>query len=253
MRAYEKHFFSLRRHEYDIRATWVKLLKAKNNSRRSAVIRQTGISKISIFYKLRAVSWPASFALDLMHLSSNISKYMFDHWEGRYFSRSSGITSPGFFDSRQRAEMSNVIDKNLLNLPSSFGRPPSKLFEDGGLKSEEWKTWSTLISVPLLKGYLPQNHLLAWSKFADVLQFCHNAPSFDQRAVDNIRNECYNFYKFYESEYYQYKEEYLSACRSVFHYILHIPDVIEQMGPMWSYWQYPIERLIGMLQPLLKS
>ena len=38
-----------------------------------------------------------------------------------------------------------------------------------------------------------------------------------------------------------------------FHYLLHISDCISNCGPCWSYWQYPMERLCGMLLPLVHS
>lgn len=38
-----------------------------------------------------------------------------------------------------------------------------------------------------------------------------------------------------------------------FHYILHVADSIHNTGPCWATWQYPMERLCGILQPLVKS
>lgn len=38
-----------------------------------------------------------------------------------------------------------------------------------------------------------------------------------------------------------------------FHYLLHIADSIWSTGPAWATWQYPMERLCGMLLPLVKS
>jgi hypothetical protein len=38
-----------------------------------------------------------------------------------------------------------------------------------------------------------------------------------------------------------------------FHYILHVADSIQNTGPCWSTWQFPMEHTCGMLQPLAKS
>ena len=38
-----------------------------------------------------------------------------------------------------------------------------------------------------------------------------------------------------------------------FHYLLHISESIMDCGPCWSFWQYPMERLCGMLIPLVHS
>ena len=37
-----------------------------------------------------------------------------------------------------------------------------------------------------------------------------------------------------------------------FHFILHIADSIQNTGPCWSTWQFPMERTCGMLQPFAK-
>jgi len=38
-----------------------------------------------------------------------------------------------------------------------------------------------------------------------------------------------------------------------FHYLLHVADSIEDFGPCRGYWQFPMERMCGMLIPLVKS
>jgi hypothetical protein len=38
-----------------------------------------------------------------------------------------------------------------------------------------------------------------------------------------------------------------------FHYLLHVADSIKDCGPCWVSWQYPMERLCGMLLPLVHS
>ena len=38
-----------------------------------------------------------------------------------------------------------------------------------------------------------------------------------------------------------------------FHYLLHIEECITRSGPCWNYWQFPLERMIGMLQPMVHN
>jgi len=38
-----------------------------------------------------------------------------------------------------------------------------------------------------------------------------------------------------------------------FHYLLHVADSIKNCGPCWTSWQYPMERMCGMLLPLVRS
>ena len=38
-----------------------------------------------------------------------------------------------------------------------------------------------------------------------------------------------------------------------FHYLLHVTDSIKNCDPCWTSWQYPMERMCGMLLPLVHS
>ena len=38
-----------------------------------------------------------------------------------------------------------------------------------------------------------------------------------------------------------------------FHYLLYLIDSIQTTGPCWATWQFPMERLCGMLLPLVRS
>ena len=38
-----------------------------------------------------------------------------------------------------------------------------------------------------------------------------------------------------------------------FHYLLHVADSIKNTDPCWATWQFPMERVCGMLLPLAKS
>ena len=37
------------------------------------------------------------------------------------------------------------------------------------------------------------------------------------------------------------------------HALLHISDSIEEMGPVWAYWAFPMERFCGRVQRHVKS
>src|SRR5271154_2622344 len=54
-------------------------------------------------------------------------------------------------------------------------------------------------------------------------------------------------------EYYRGLRERLSTIKLCFHNLLHIADSIENTGPCWATWQFPMERICGMLLPLARS
>lgn len=53
--------------------------------------------------------------------------------------------------------------------------------------------------------------------------------------------------------YYQYDPDRLATCPLTVHALLHIADGIEECGPVWAYWAFPMERYCGALQPAIKS
>ena len=54
-------------------------------------------------------------------------------------------------------------------------------------------------------------------------------------------------------KYYHGEEERISTMKLCFHNILHIADSIKNTGPCWATWQFPMERVCGMLLPLARS
>ena len=59
------------------------------------------------------------------------------------------------------------------------------------------------------------------------------------------------FVHHYEQAYYQFKFHRLSACKPVIHALLHVVTCIRKMGPMWSYGQWTMERMVGLLSQKL--
>ena len=45
----------------------------------------------------------------------------------------------------------------------------------------------------------------------------------------------------------------VAACPLTIHALLHIAPSIRIMGPMWTYWVFPIERFCGSILPNIKS
>lgn len=53
--------------------------------------------------------------------------------------------------------------------------------------------------------------------------------------------------------YYQYDSDRLQTCPVNVHYLLHIVDSIEAIGPVWCYWAYPMERFCSFIGAAVKS
>jgi hypothetical protein len=53
--------------------------------------------------------------------------------------------------------------------------------------------------------------------------------------------------------YYQYKPERLPCMTLTVHALLHVANTIETIGPVWTWWPFPIERQCGRFQRKVKS
>ncbi|CAB4436877.1 unnamed protein product [Rhizophagus irregularis] len=138
-------------------------------------------------------------------------------------------------------------------MPSDFGRSPRNIAaHHEGFKAEEWANWIVLYSIPLLKNHLPRQIIKGWKYFVDAVHLCQKRIISNDDLME-IQHLILAFYKHYETIYYQYEAERLPAMKICFHYLLHLVDSIQATGPCWSTWQFPIERLFGMLLPLVRS
>ncbi|KAL1914421.1 uncharacterized protein VTP21DRAFT_8939 [Calcarisporiella thermophila] len=91
-----------------------------------------------------------------------------------------------------------------------------------------------------------------WYQFVSAVRICLSW-TLTGKNVQEIRKKLHMFYHHYTREYSGNNIELLSAHRIVFHYLLHVADSIQDYGPPWSFWQFPMERYCGMLIPLVRS
>lgn len=91
-----------------------------------------------------------------------------------------------------------------------------------------------------------------WTKFVNACKLCLKMEITPDE-LNQIERLFSEFVVHYEKEYYQREIARLPATLISFHYLLHIAKSIRNTGPSWATWQYPMERLCGMLLPLVRS
>ncbi|RIB11190.1 hypothetical protein C2G38_127932 [Gigaspora rosea] len=117
---------------------------------------------------------------------------------------------------------------------------------------DEWANWIVLYSMPLLRDHLPKKIIQGWSLFVAAVKLCQKRI-ISSDDINELRRLILGFYDHYEKTYYRQEQIRLPAMKICLHYLLHLVDTIETNGPCWSTWQFPIERLCGMLMPLVQS
>ncbi|CAG8655680.1 3699_t:CDS:2 [Gigaspora rosea] len=129
------------------------------------------------------------------------------------------------------------------DLPSNPGRPLRNILHHyRGYKAEEWAAWITMYSLPLLKGRLPSEYYNGWSLFVRAVRLCQKKV-ISVHDLNNINELLLKFYTHYEKKYYKNSIERISAMKICVHYMLHISSSIQNNGPCWATWQFPIERV----------
>ncbi|GES97105.1 transposase domain-containing protein [Rhizophagus clarus] len=139
---------------------------------RELLASNLGVVGRSVLLDIRSTQFPACFPVDIMHLFyENVAPYMLRHWMGSFFKDSTLNNQPYTLNNKQWSEIGANMDAIKKSIPTEFGRPPRNIFRHySGYKAEEWASWITLYSLPLLKDQLPSVYLKGWSL---LLQF-HN-------------------------------------------------------------------------------
>ncbi|XP_011686450.1 PREDICTED: uncharacterized protein LOC105449147 [Wasmannia auropunctata] len=141
----------------------------------------------------------------------------------------------------------HVIDADLRNMqpPSFVQRMPRAIKTYLSLwKAQEYKLWLIYYSVPILLGVMNQeyfdHHLQLLSA---VYLLSRDSISFDQIEVarNHLRSYISKFADFYGVR---------NMSMNV-HQLLHLPDVVLDLGPLWVYSCFFLEDLNGKLSKLI--
>ncbi|KAJ8456982.1 hypothetical protein ONZ45_g18499 [Pleurotus djamor] len=94
-----------------------------------------------------------------------------------------------------------------------------------------------------------------YTHFVELVRLVRLCLQFEisSEEIDEIREGFSNWVLKYEKLYYQYSPDRLATCPLTIHGLLHIADGITEMGPVWAYWAFPMERYCGKLQRGIKS
>ncbi|GET04964.1 transposase domain-containing protein [Rhizophagus clarus] len=122
-----------------------------------------------------------------------------------------------------------LMKESQTCLPLEFGRAPRDISKyHTGFKVVEWQNWIELFSVPLLKDIFIDKHINGWINYVKAVKLSLKYV-ISNDDLQEIKCSLIMFYNYYENEN------------------------IEYSGPCWAYWQFPIERLCGMLIPMVYS
>ena len=180
----------------------------------------------------------AGTAVDYMHCTLlGVMKYLLSLWFNSEHSK----------EEYYIGRYVTIVDQRLEQIkpPSVISRRPRSLSEHMRYyKASELRSFLLYYSLPVLLGILPAQY---WNRFSllsvtmylllqtsiseEQLQFCQRNPN----------KFCNNFQVLYS-------ERYMSAN---IHLLLHLPDSVRELGPLWAYSCFHFEGLNGILKGLV--
>ncbi|KAL0056826.1 hypothetical protein AAF712_016563 [Marasmius tenuissimus] len=215
---------------------------------------QYGIKGTSIFHNLSSIIFPYAFPFDFMHLVfENNAKNLIGLWTGTYKDLDEGNGEYQF-----EAGTWETIGKETLaagkHIPSAFGAKPPDIADDKtAMTADAYSFWFQYLGPVLLEDRFPQPiYYRHFVEFVKLMKLCLEFE-LDPTQVEEIRNGFKVWVEEYEKLYYQYDPDRTRACPLTLHALLHIVDGIQWVGPVWTYWAFPMERYCGRLQPAIKS
>ncbi|KAJ3925902.1 MAG: hypothetical protein NXY57DRAFT_1051582 [Lentinula lateritia] len=189
-----------------------------------------------------------------MHLLfENILKLVVLWWIGAFKDLDEGSGSFQL-DAKIWEAIGTATSASGSTIPSAFGaRPPNVADDKQATTADSWSFWLLYLGPILLQNKFHSS--VYHHHFCDLASIVEMCLQFEiERAdVHRLHVACQKWVTEYEKLYYQYDPERVSACPLTIHGLLHIPDALEEIGPVWTHWAFPTERYCGHLQPAIKS
>ncbi|KAI5819970.1 hypothetical protein BZA77DRAFT_223787, partial [Pyronema omphalodes] len=108
-------------------------------------------------------------------------------------------------------------------------------------KAAEWATVAKIGGPVFLSTLLPEEDYEGFIQLVKSIILLERY-SFNEDDFQCIQSHILTFSSYYESRFYGRRYANLRACLPSIHQLLHIPHFLRQIGPMYAYWQWPMER-----------
>jgi len=218
-----------------------------------------GVAQFSQFYQLDTINFPRSFPNDVMHLVfQNVVPKMVRWWNGSFLK--TNADNDNYVDELKMPrtrwrEIGVDMERSLRTIPSSFGKALWNIdLYSGSFKASEWSNFLLHFSSVLLHGgyRLRQDLFEHYSKLVAAIDLAIDYEVLWED-IDHIKALLLDFVSDYKKLYYQYDRDRIAACLPTIHLLLHLHESISDCGPAWVFWQFPCERLCGMLKAMVHN
>ncbi|PPR00475.1 hypothetical protein CVT26_009682 [Gymnopilus dilepis] len=216
--------------------------------------KSTGVKGIPLLSHLPSLFFPKSCPHDFMHMmfENNLPNLIL-LWTGKFKGLDEG-TGDYHLATHVWEAIGEATAASGATIPSAYGARPQDVAQDKThCTADSWSFWASYLGPVLLRGRFSSRKY--YTHFIELVKLINLCLQFEitKEEIEDIRVGFQDWVQEYERLYYQLAPERLSACPVTVHALLHIADSIEECGPVWAYWAFPMERFCGILQPCIKS
>lgn len=140
----------------------------------------------------------------------------------------------------------NLMNLRLLNIkpPAHIPRVPRPLTDVAYWKCSELKAWLLHYSLPVFDGFLSISYMKHHATLVAAIQLlsANEVPPCNIATARVLLHE-------YVAQYPDFYHPYFMTMN--LHLILHLPDIVERLGPLWVFTCFPLEALNGEILDLV--
>jgi len=229
-----------------------RLLSAKTKKEHQSIVRETGISRLTLCSASPAFSHPSFFPLDPFHLFyENCMLHIWDLWITH-----SSSDDKIHMDKDMASELGEEIEKGVKTLPSSFCGPIRNPYKkrQSQYKVYEWMAllhwyiipiaWELGFDLEVLKNF---------GEFAEIVETAMTISPMSDEDLSNLHRLIISFLHEFERLYVDNDPMKVSRCRLCIFQLIHIPYHILWHGSIRFGSQATVERAIGEVGHKIRS
>jgi hypothetical protein len=229
-----------------------KLQNAPNKAQRTAITKDTGISRMPLCAASPAFLHPSFFPLDPFHLFyENCMAFIWDLWMTL-----SVPADPIHINTDMARKFGGLVSEAMTTLPASF----CGLVRDPFLKRQsqykiyEWMALLHWYIIPLgIELGFPLAVLENFSHFVEAVEVAMTISPRSSKELANLYILIQTFLEGFERLYVGNDPEKLSRCRLCIFQLIHVPIHIEWNGSIRIGSQATVERAIGEVGHKIRS
>ncbi|RPA72547.1 hypothetical protein BJ508DRAFT_334940 [Ascobolus immersus RN42] len=134
------------------------------------------------------------------------------------------------------------LGEEMTNLEQTFRK----------MKAANWQRFLYHQSPVYFKKYLPKYHYDNCMNMVEAMRLS-TRKVLDEYEAEEVGERFFQFVEYYEKEIYRYDIDRVTACLPTIHQLRHVHEAILNWGPTFSYAQWTVERINGMITSAVKS